>query len=71
MLGGRITLVVVSRGGAGSAMLSGLLYLHRALLTTSHPTALRVYAVDGDRVTSTNLRLASTLGLFGAFDGAF
>ena len=38
----------------GSAVLSGLPYLHHALLAAGHPAGLHVYAADGDRVTETN-----------------
>lgn len=54
MLRSRISVVVVGSGGTGSAVLSGLPYLHHALLAAGHPAGLHVYAADGDRVTSTN-----------------
>lgn len=54
MLRDRISIVVVGCGGTGSAVLSGLPYLHHALLAAGHPSGLQVYAVDGDRITETN-----------------
>ena len=47
-------MVVVGCGGTGSAVLSGLPYLHDALLAAGHPAGVMVYAVDGDRVRETN-----------------
>jgi PRTRC genetic system ThiF family protein len=54
MLADRVSIVVVGCGGTGSAVLSGLPYLHHALLAAGHPKGLQVYAVDGDRVIETN-----------------
>ena len=54
MLNNRITIVIVGCGGTGSAVLSGLPYLHHALLAAGHPSGLKVYAIDGDRVSETN-----------------
>jgi PRTRC genetic system ThiF family protein len=54
MLANRISVVVVGCGGTGSAILSGLPYLHHALLAAGHPSGLDVYAIDGDRITETN-----------------
>lgn len=54
MLRSRISIVVAGCGGTGSAVLSGLPYLHHALLAAGHPAGIHVYAVDGDRVTATN-----------------
>ncbi|HEY4973747.1 MAG TPA: PRTRC system ThiF family protein [Steroidobacteraceae bacterium] len=54
MLRNRISIVVAGCGGTGSAVLSGLPYLHHALLAAGHPAGLQVYAADGDRVTETN-----------------
>ncbi len=54
MLRSRISIVVVGCGGTGSAVLSGLPYLHHALLAAGHPGGIHVHAVDGDRVTETN-----------------
>lgn len=70
MLHSRISVVVVGCGGTGSAVLSGLPYLHHALLAAGHPAGLHVYAADGDRVTSTNCVrqpfTASEIGLYKA-----
>ena len=49
-----ITVVVVGCGGTGSALLTGLPYLHHALLAAGHPYGLHVSAVDGDRISATN-----------------
>jgi PRTRC genetic system ThiF family protein len=54
MLSSRVSVVIVGCGGTGSAVLSGLPYLHHALLAAGHPSGLHVYAVDGDRVTESN-----------------
>src|SRR5947209_15783205 len=54
MLSKRFAMLVVGCGGAGSAVLSGLPYLHDALLAAGHPAGVMVYAVDGDRVRETN-----------------
>ncbi len=54
MLTERVSMVVVGCGGTGSAVLSGLPYLHHALLAAGHPKGLQVYAIDGDRVSETN-----------------
>jgi PRTRC genetic system ThiF family protein len=54
MLTERVSIVVVGCGGTGSAVLSGLPYLHYALLAAGHPKGLQVYAIDGDRVSETN-----------------
>ncbi len=54
MLANSISVVVVGCGGTGSAVLSGLPYLHHALLAAGHPAGLQVYAIDGDRISETN-----------------
>ncbi len=54
MLRSRIHVVVVGCGGTGSDVLSGLPYLHHALLAAGHLFGLSVSAVDGDRITNTN-----------------
>jgi len=54
MLTERVSIVVVGCGGTGSAVLSGLPYLHHALLAAGHPKGIQVYAIDGDRVSETN-----------------
>jgi PRTRC genetic system ThiF family protein len=50
----RVSIVVVGCGGTGSAVLSGLPYLHHAMLAAGHPHGLHVWAIDGDRITETN-----------------
>jgi PRTRC genetic system ThiF family protein len=54
MLTERVSIVVVGCGGTGSAVFSGLPYLHHALLAAGHPKGLQVYAIDGDLVSETN-----------------
>jgi PRTRC genetic system ThiF family protein len=49
-----IRILVVGCGGNGSAVLSGLPYLHQALLAFDHPGGLAVTAIDPDVVTETN-----------------
>ena len=70
MLRDRITIVVVGCGGTGSALISGLPYLHHALLAAGHPAGIRVCAIDGDRISETNCVrqpfTASEIGLYKA-----
>jgi PRTRC genetic system ThiF family protein len=54
MLRRQIRIAVVGCGGTGSAVLSGLPFLHHALLAAGHPYGLHVCAIDGDRITETN-----------------
>ena len=54
MLRDRITVVVVGCGGTGAALISGLPYLHHALLAAGHPSGIKVCVIDGDRITETN-----------------
>jgi PRTRC genetic system ThiF family protein len=54
MLHDRITIVVVGCGGTGAALVSGLPYLHHALLAAGHPSGITVCVIDGDRITETN-----------------
>lgn len=49
-----ISIAVVGCGGTGSAVISGLPYLHHALFAGGHPSGLKAYAIDGDRVSETN-----------------
>jgi PRTRC genetic system ThiF family protein len=49
-----IRTLVVGCGGNGSAVLSGLPYLHQALLAFEHPGGLAVTAIDPDVVSETN-----------------
>lgn len=70
MLTNRISVVVVGCGGTGSAILTGLPYLHHALLAAGHPSGIEVYAIDGDRISATNCVrqpfTASEIGLYKA-----
>ena len=45
---------MVGCGGTGAQVALGLPYLHQALLAAGHPHGLRVFLVDGDRITETN-----------------
>jgi len=50
----RIVITIVGCGGTGSQIATGMPYLHQALLASRHPYGLRVFLVDGDRITETN-----------------
>ena len=49
-----IRILVVGCGGNGSAIVSGLPYLHQALLAFGHPGGLAVTLADPDTVSETN-----------------
>jgi PRTRC genetic system ThiF family protein len=49
-----IRILVVGCGGNGSAIISGLPYLHQALLAFGHPGGLAVTLIDPETVTETN-----------------
>lgn len=49
-----INILVVGCGGNGSAIASGLPYLHQALLAFGHPGGLNVTLIDPDTVSETN-----------------
>jgi PRTRC genetic system ThiF family protein len=49
-----IRILVVGCGGNGSALVSGLPYLHQALLAFGHPGGLAVTIIDPDTVSETN-----------------
>lgn len=49
-----IRILVVGCGGNGSAVVSGLPYLHQALLAFDHPGGLAVTVIDPDTVSETN-----------------
>lgn len=49
-----IRILVVGCGGNGSAIVSGLPYLHQALLAFDHPGGLSVTVIDPDVVSETN-----------------
>jgi hypothetical protein len=53
-LSGPVNVLLVGCGGTGSAMATGLVYLHQALLAFGHPHGLRVTMVDGDRISQAN-----------------
>ncbi len=68
MLRDRVTIVVVGCGGTGAALVSGLPYLHQALLAAGHPSGIQVCVIDGDRITETNcVRQPFTLGEVGLY----
>jgi PRTRC genetic system ThiF family protein len=50
----RIRILVVGGGGNGSAIVSGLPYLHQALVAFGHPGGLAVTLIDPDTVSETN-----------------
>ncbi len=49
-----VNVMVVGCGGNGSAIATGLPYLHQALLAYGHPGGLHVTLVDGDTISATN-----------------
>jgi PRTRC genetic system ThiF family protein len=49
-----IVITIVGCGGTGSQIATGMVYLHQALLASGHPYGLRVFLIDGDRITETN-----------------
>jgi PRTRC genetic system ThiF family protein len=49
-----IRILVVGCGGNGSAIVSGLPYLHQALLAFGHPGGLAATLIDPDTVSETN-----------------
>src|SRR5664280_1480422 len=49
-----IRILVVGCGGNGSAIVSGLSYLHQAMLAFGHPGGLQVTLIDPDTVSETN-----------------
>ena len=49
-----IRILVVGCGGNGSSIVSGLPYLHQALLAFGHPGGLAVTLIDPDTVSETN-----------------
>src|SRR5271165_5185632 len=49
-----IRILVVGCGGNGSAVVSGLPYLHQAMLAFGHPGGLQVTLIDPDTVSETN-----------------
>ena len=49
-----VRVLVVGCGGSGSAIASGLPYLHQAMVVTGHPGGLHVTIMDGDVISPTN-----------------
>jgi len=49
-----IRILVVGCGGNGGAIVSGLPYLHQAMLAFGHPGGLQVTLIDPDTVSETN-----------------
>jgi PRTRC genetic system ThiF family protein len=49
-----VRILVVGCGGSGSEIISGLPYLHQAMLAYGHPGGLDVLLLDGDIVSPTN-----------------
>lgn len=49
-----VRLLLVGCGGSGSAVASGLPYLHQAMLVAGHPGGLHVTLMDGDVISATN-----------------
>src|SRR5260370_12988510 len=54
LLRGTVEVMVVGCGGNGTAIASGLPYLHQALLAYGHPGVLHVKMVDGTTISTTN-----------------
>ncbi len=50
----QVRVVVVGSGGAGSALASGLPYLHQALIVRGHPGGLHLTVLDGEKISATN-----------------
>ncbi|MGH9454322.1 MAG: PRTRC system ThiF family protein, partial [Terriglobia bacterium] len=49
-----VEVLVVGCGGNGSAIVSGLPYLHSAMLTQGHPYGLHVAVMDEDTISAVN-----------------
>src|SRR2546428_6924827 len=49
-----VRVLVIGCGGSGSAIASGLPYLHQAMLITDHPGGLHVTIMDGDIISPAN-----------------
>src|SRR5271157_2358019 len=50
----QVRVLVVGCGGTGTAVVSGLPYLHQSLVARGHPGGLRVTVMDGDTISPTN-----------------
>src|SRR6185295_116199 len=49
-----VRVLVIGCGGSGSAIASGLPYLHQAMLVAGHPCGLYVTIMDGDIISPAN-----------------
>jgi len=49
-----VKVLVVGCGGTGSAIVSGLPYLHQAMLVAGHPGGLQLTLMDGDVISPVN-----------------
>src|SRR5438094_9921090 len=49
-----VRVLVIGCGGSGSAIASGLPYLHQAMLVAGHPGGLQVTIMDGDIISPAN-----------------
>ena len=49
-----VRMLVIGCGGSGSAIASGLPYLHQAMLVAGHPGGLHVTIMDGDIISPAN-----------------
>jgi len=68
MLRDRVKIVVLGCGGTGAALVTGLPYLHQALLAAGHPAGIGVYVIDADRISETNcVRQPFTLSEVGLY----
>ena len=54
LLGREVRMLIVGCGGTGSAFLSGLPYLHQAMLAQGHPYGLSITVMDGDLISPHN-----------------
>ena len=46
-----VRVLVIGCGGSGSAIASGIPYLHQAMLVAGHPGGLHVTIMDGDIIS--------------------
>lgn len=49
-----VRVLLIGCGGSGSAIASGLPYLHQAMIVAGHPGGLHVTVMDGDVISATN-----------------
>lgn len=49
-----VRVVLIGCGGSGSAIASGLPFLHQAMVVAGHPGGLHVTVMDGDIISPTN-----------------